>query len=284
MRGAIASLVYATCVASVFAVDSSLLALAPANSGALAGINIQQIRESSFGKLLEARRGDPAFKALVERLGFDPLRDADEALIAVSSNPALRPFLLVRGRFDAVKTASPRHEGYLPARAVVDRSLLVAGEEAAIREFVRQRVRSAGLNAAIAAKAAEMAKTFGVWVLVSEPPSAFIPQGPNPGRAGKLIESVEQASLGVKFGSEIAVSARAVARTPEDAQGLVSAVGFLSWMATATQPADNGTAAILQKMNVRSEGRETKVSLVISEAEAERLVRAAFSGSDLLRP
>jgi hypothetical protein len=154
----------------------------------------------------------------------------------------------------------------------MDPSLIVGGDEAGVRAFVDRRGQRAGLGAAIAAKANEASKANDIWMVVHAAPSAFSPQGANPGAAGKVMESIEQASLGVRFGSDIVISVQAVTHTPADAAGLVSALQFFSSMAAANQKA-NPQAALLERIKLTSEGNTARLSLAIPEAEAEAAVR-----------
>ena len=90
---------------------------------------------------------------------------------------------------------------------------------------------------------------------------------------GELIQSIEQASLGVKFGTDIVLSVQAVTHTPKDAEGLVAALRIFSGMAAAGQKDNRQVAALLQRLKVDSEGSTARLSLAIPEAEAEAAIR-----------
>ena len=281
------------------AADSSLLRLAPADSEALVGINIRQILASDFGKMVMAQAtgaGHPEVKAFSDQAGFDPMRDLDEILIAAPAKQNPNTLFLMRGKFDVAKMAQlaamggmkgadykgvqimvrSGQKGGFSAVAVMDPTLIVGGDEAAVRAFVDRRGEGAGLGEAIAAKASEVSKANDIWMVVHAAPSAFSPQGANPGAAGKVMESIEQAALGVKFGSEIVIWVQAVTHTPEDAAGLVSALQFFSSMA-AGQKGNAQMGAMLQKLKIGSEGNTAKISLTIPEADAEAAVRGAMA-------
>jgi len=281
------------------AADSSLLKLAPADTEALIGINIRQILASDFGKMVMAQMagaGNPQVKAFSDMAGFDPARDLDEILIAAPAKQNPNVLLLVRGKFDATKLAQlaamggmkgadykgvqilakPGQQGGFSAMAVMDPSLIVAGEEAGVRAFVDRHGEGAGPSATVAAKANEAWKANDIWMVVHAAPSAFAPQGANPGAAGKVMESIEQASLGVRFGSDIVIWVQAVTHTPEDASGLVSALQFFSSMA-ANQKNNPQATAMLQRLKIGSEGNTAKISLTIPEAEAEAAIRDAMA-------
>ena len=281
------------------AADSSLLRLAPADSEALVGINIRQILASDFGKMVMAQAtapGHPEVKAFSDQAGFDPMRDLDEVLIAAPAKQNPNALFLLRGKFDVAKLSQlavlggmkgadykgvhimvkTGQQGGFSAVAVMDPSLIVGGDEAGVRAFVDRHGQGGGLGAAIAAKANEASKANDNWMVVHAAPSAFAPQGGNPGAAGKVMESIEQASLGVKFGSDIVIWVHAVTRTPEDAAGLVSALQFFSSMA-ASQKGNPQTAAMLQRLKIGSEGNTAKISITVPEAEAEAAIRDAMA-------
>jgi len=282
------------------AADSSLLGLAPADSSVLIGIDVRQILQSDFGKLIAeqvAGPGHPEAQGFAAMAGFDPLRDLDEVLIAAPAKQNPNGLMLLRGHFDVAKVsqlaamvgmkgadyhgvqvmAKPGQAGGFSAMAVLDPTLVVAGDEAGVRAFVDRRGRAVNLNAAIAAKAGEMSKANGIWVLLNAAPATLVPQGANPGTAGKLLETIEQASFGVRFGPEIVLWAHAVTHTAEDAEGMVGVVRFFTGMAAANQTGNPQLAALLGKVKMDSEGNTAKLTLAIPEAEAEAAIRDAIA-------
>lgn len=294
----IALLICAALIPAAAAADSSLLGLAPADSEALIGINVRQILASDFGKMVMAQAtgtGHPEVKAFADQGGFDPMHDLDEILIAAPAKQNPNALFLMRGKFDAAKLSQlaamggmkgadyhgvqimvrAGQQGGFSAVAVMDPSLIVGGDEAGVRAFVDRHGKGAGLGAAIAARASEASKTNDIWMVVHAAPSAFSPQGANPGAAGKVMESIEQASLGVKFGTDIVFWVQAVTHTPEDAQGLVSALRFFSGMAANQKGSPQ--AALLQRLKLDSEGNTARISLTIPEADAEAAVRDAMA-------
>lgn len=299
-RTAVALLIFAASIPAALAGDSSLLGLAPADSDVLIGINFKQIRESNFGKLIQGQVAGPdnvQFKAWTAQAGFDPFSDLDEILIAAPAKQNPNAFLMMRGKFDAAKLAqlaavggmkgSDYHgvqilaragqQGGLSAVAVLESSLIVGGDEASVRAFVDRRGKSPGPGAAITAMAAEVSKANDIWVVLHAAPSAFVPPSAAAGPMGDLIRSIEQASLGLKLGTDIVFSLHAVTHTPKDAEGLAAAVRLFSGMAAANQQGNKQVGALLQKLKVDTEGNMAKLSLAIPEAEAEAAIRDAIA-------
>jgi hypothetical protein len=281
------------------AADSSLLGMAPAGSEALVGINVKQILASDFGKMLIAQMAGPdhpEVNAFAGQAGFDPMHDLDEILIAAPAKQNPSALFLMRGKFDVAKLsqlatlggmkgadykgvqimARAGQQGGFSAVAVMDPSLLVGGDEASVRAFVDRRGQSAGLGAEIAAKANEVSKTNAIWMVMHAALAAFAPQGANPGAAGKVMESIEQVSLGVRFGTDIVLWVHAVTHTPQDAAGLVGALQFFSGMA-AGQKSNPQMAALLQRLKMDSEGNTARLTMTIPEVEAEAAMRDAMA-------
>jgi hypothetical protein len=300
---AVALLFCAVSISVANADEPSLLRLAPPDSEVLIGINVQQIRESDFGKMIASQAavsGNPQFKAFSEKAGFDPLKDLNEVLITAPAKQKPNAFLMMRGRFDAAKLqklateggmkaseylgvtimSKPEQQEGLSAVAVINSSLIVGGDLAGVRAFVARFASGrepAGLSPAVAAKAAEVSKANDIWVLLHAAPSTFVPAGAIQGPMGDLVQSIEQVTLGLKFGSDIVLALDAVTHTPKDAEGLAGAVRMFSGMAAANQQGNKQVAALLQRLKVDSDGNTAKLSLAIPEAEAEAAIRDAIT-------
>jgi hypothetical protein len=291
---------FAACLPAASAADSSLLALAPPGSEVLVGINLKQIRGSSLGEMLLAQAGpnNAQFKTFVEQAGFDPVRDVDEVLVAIPAKSG-KPngFVLVRGTFDAARfaklaagagaTATDYHGVQIYAKggeqegqaalALMDPSLLVAGDEVSVRAFVDRHGATGGLSEAVAAKASQMAAANDVWIVMHTSPATFAPPGAAPPQAAALLQSIEQAAIGLKLGSDIVLTADATTQTPESAQNLVAALGLVSGMAASAEKGSNPAAAFLQKLKLGAEGNTVKLSLAVPEAEAAAAIRDAIA-------
>ncbi len=300
-RTAIALLICcAAFVAAAQAAEPNLLSLVPAGSDVLVGINFQQILASDFGKLILAQAGgpdNPQLKEFVAKSGFNPLLDLHELVIASPAKEKPKPFFLLRGKFDAAKLAELAGQGGLKpadykgiqilskaaaddpvsAVAVVDPSLIVGGDEAAVRGFVDRRGQPPALTGALAEKAAEVSKANDIWIVMHAAPSAFAPEAASSNPMGELLKSIQQATLGLKFGTDLVLSIHAVAATEKDAQGLVSAVQLFSGMAAASQQDNKQVAALLQRLKVDSVGTTARLLLAVPEVEIEAAIKEVIA-------
>src|SRR5438128_596456 len=81
-------------------VDPVLLALAPADSRILMGIQVDQSQTSSFGQFLLSRMGPNTLglERFITATGFDPRRDLKQILVA-STGKQNNGLVLARGSF-----------------------------------------------------------------------------------------------------------------------------------------------------------------------------------------
>jgi hypothetical protein len=297
LRTAVVILSCAAWVPAAAGGESSLVALAPAGSEVLVGIHLRQIVDSDFGKAVAAQlagQSNGQLQGLVAVSGFDPMRDLDEILIAAPAKQNATPLLLLRGRFDAAKLAQlaamggmkgadyhgvqvlarAGQQGGFSALAVLDPTLVVGGDEAGVRAFVDRR---GGLAEAMKLQAAEAAKTDDIWMVLHAAPAAFAPDAAGAGPAAEFLKSIQRASLGVKFGTDIVVSFRAVTHNPQEAENLVTALRLLTGLAAASQKEHPQVAELVKRLKLDTEGDAARLSLAIPEAEAETALRNAMA-------
>src|SRR6266481_1654960 len=95
--------------ATAAAADPQLLSLVMPDAKVLAGVNVEQARNSLFGQyVLNTMKFDDAeLQTLVSLTGFDPRRDVRELLLATNGGPDNKSGLaLARGIFDPVRIAA----------------------------------------------------------------------------------------------------------------------------------------------------------------------------------
>jgi hypothetical protein len=91
---------------------------------------------------------------------------------------------------------------------------------------------------------------------------------------------VQQASGGIKFGSNIQMKVEAVTQTAEDATGMVNGLKFLLGMLAMNQnnPGQHQEAlALLQNLSLTSQGNTVQMSLTIPEDQLEQVIRDSKS-------
>jgi hypothetical protein len=110
------------------------------------------------------------------------------------------------------------------------------------------------------------------------PPSSLHPQVPDPNMQGvfngQVFQKVQQSSGGVKFGSNVAVSAEAVMPTSQDATALADVLRFLANMVQSSAQKNPGVA-LLQSLVVNAQANTVSASLSIPENVLESIASRA---------
>ncbi|HVX66920.1 MAG TPA: hypothetical protein VHA11_09980 [Bryobacteraceae bacterium] len=280
--------------APVWAGAPDLLRFVPPDSGVIVGINFDQIRASKFGQALLAKSaaGNPQLKAFIALAGFDPLKDINEIVIAAPANRQKAAGLfLLRGSFDPTRFAElavapgmsaaawhgvqviTREQEQPVAMACLDASFILGGDPETVRATIARRAQASGPGAALEARAAAMRAEHDIWFVSSVPP-AGLAATPQAGMLGQ----VEQASGGLKFGEELAITADLTAHTPKDAETMASGLRLFAGLAASNRNSKQA-AAILEKLVLRTEGNSVKLSLAIPEAELEKAFETAVASA-----
>ena len=94
-------LVASFCCAFAWGADPALMNFAPPDSGVVIGINLDQIKASDLGQTIVSKLDNADLEKFVATIGFDPLRDLHEILIAAPArNQKSHGLFLLRGAFD----------------------------------------------------------------------------------------------------------------------------------------------------------------------------------------
>jgi hypothetical protein len=287
--------------APAWAQAPDLIRLAPPDSGVLAGINLAQIRASDVGKSLLAKATSESseLKTLLATAGFDPLRDVDEIVIASPANsPKARGVFLLGGSFDPTRFAElavapgmsaetwhgvqvlTKQQEQPVAMACLNRTLIVGGDPETVRTTLARRNQAPGPRVELAAKAAEMRAAYDIWFVSHVSPADLTANAPDTHIAANpqldLMRSIEQASGGLKFGSDFTMAADLTARTPKEAEDIAAALRLFIGLAASNQRDSKQAAAILEKLALATEGNTVKMSFSIPQAELVKSIEAAM--------
>ena len=279
------------------AADQQLLGLMMPDAKVLAGVNIVQVRNSPYGQyvLSQFPLNDPHFQEFLGATGFDPTRDITE-IVAASTDPQAghSGLVAVRGTFDIVRIVafvkqmngtvdqslggvtilpSPDGKGGI---ALLDSTLAVAGDLNSVVAAVARRNSPATLDAGLSARAATLSTANDAWGVSILPPPA-LPNTPAPGGLNlnlTALQSIQQASAGVKFGTSINLSAQAIADTAQNANSLADVVRLLVGLAqlnTSSNPQAAQVANLLKTISIQTKGTSVEISLAIPEDLFEQL-------------
>jgi hypothetical protein len=275
------------------AADKQLLGLMMPDAKVLAGVNVLQVRNSPYGQyaLSQFPVGDPHFQEFLQATGFDPTRDLTEIVAATADvQGGHKGLVAVRGNFDIAHIVSfvqkmggtvdqsvgvtvlPSPDGQMGI-ALLDNTLAVVGDLNSVVGAVARRSTPTTLDPGLSARAELLSASNDAWV-VSILAVPALPAGPGPaGLNLTALQSIQQASAGVKFGTSINVNAAAVADTAQNANALADVVRLLVGLAQMNQSDAKGAqfVALLKTMSIQTKGTSLEIGLAIPEELFEQL-------------
>ncbi len=286
---------------SLSAADQQMMNLLMPDAKIVTGINVDQAKTSQFGQFVLSHMGsDQGLEGFIQMSGFDPRADLHEILIATSvGDGGHNGLLLARGNFNvdkiaalAAKTGGQKVATYkgvplLGSRgekgqqviAVVDNTLVVAGDLASVQAALDRRAAASSIDPALAERVNALSTTQDAWTVSIAPLSAFskMPMGDPTLQGvfqGDLLKKVQQTSGGIKFGDTVSITGEALATSEQDASALGDVVKFLAGMIQANAK-DSPVTSLVQNLNVTSSGNTLKLNLSIQEDQLESFLNSA---------
>lgn len=292
MKAISVSLLLLAAATAQAAVDPGLLALVMPEATMVAGLQVEQSQASPFGryllsqmKLSQMNDGSQRDQ-LVLLTGFDPTRDLRELVAAASANQ--KGVLIGRGIFQPGRITSLALQGggevsnyrgidvirgkgaQGAALAFLDASTIAAGDPDSVRAVIDRRASSAAYSGDLAQRARDAASVNDAWVVTNAPLSALAANRLSAGPQARFLESVQQFSGGVKFGSaSVTLNGAARMLTPQDAQALADVLRFLTGMAAGKDPK---AAELASAAKFAAEGAVTRISLELPEEQVEKMI------------
>ena len=286
------------------AVDPGLLDQAMPEAKVFVGINFAAISTSPLGQMVlaQSEAGSAQIKALKQTLGFDPLKDMREILIASTGEAKdSRGLLLLRGTFpkievlataagtpiqsyNGVPVLSMKQQASLIMLALLDPSTIAVGDQQTVQAAIDRHGVNTGLDSRLVARVQEMSRQYDFW-LVGKVPEGALPAASAPGQQfggllqGDIAKSVVEFGGGVKLGPELTIVGEAVTKTEKDATALADVLKFFIGMAQMSAQKDPKAAnsmAFLEKLDLRAEGNVAKMSLTIPAADLQKAMQTAI--------
>lgn len=282
------------------AADTGLLTLVMPDAKILSGLSVEQSKASPFGQyvLSQMQPDDQNFQTFMAATGFDPRRDVREILVAslASKDQAKGNLVLARGTFDPAKIAAfAQTSGSVvtsfqgvnilsDARAktngiaFLDNTIAIAGDTDLVKAAIQRRQAATALPAATVAKVQEISAKNDAWFVSLVPVSQLIPTGPSDVNINgqiqpNMLQGIQSAAGGVRFGSNILVSAEATTRSPQDATALADVVRFLVNMAQMQNKGDaQEFATILNTLTLQTTNNLMSMSVTVPESQIEQFV------------
>lgn len=276
------------------AVDPQLLGLAMPDAVAMADVNVAAAKASPFGQyVLSQITANSGFTAATAALGFDPRQDLIEVFVCSNATPKTG-LVLATGTFNtqAISTAATvsgaTGETYNHVPIVEDptkqhgfaflgSTIAVAGDVADVKAAIDRQGKASGLPQTIQNQIGALSNAEDAWFLTTVPPLALDKKATTlPGMPGNsaatILQQVQAASGGVKFGSSVQFTAQAQADNAQDATSMAGVLQLLVNLAQANASKNPEGAAALKNLTVTASGANVNIALTLPEDQFQQLL------------
>ena len=288
------------------AADPGLLRLVMPDAKVIAGLEVQQTKNSLFGQyvLSHMQVEDAGFKKFIAQTGFDPRRDVTEIVMASNweqSTPQSRWLVAARGSFNVpqITSAAKANGGSITdfqgvgiltyseeakpevesGIAFFDSSSAVMGDVASVQAAIQRKQSNAAPAGSLLSKVRDLSATNDFWFVTVVPISEFAGAMPNSNLGGAmkgdLLAAIHQASGGIRFGETVTISGEAITRSDKDAQALVDVFRFLAGLIqlnSENNKVAGQVSTLLDTMDLKTTGNVMTMSLAIPELQLEQLL------------
>jgi hypothetical protein len=285
-----------------WAADTQLLNLMMPDAKVLAGVNVEQAKNSPFGLYVLSQvqsQTSSGLQELTALTGFDPTRDVHELLAAANGNGNNHAGLVAAtGTFhpENFATLATQHGGkvetYAGATILEDpkqqygvaflgSSIAVAGDLANVKAAIDRQKGPSQLPSSIQGQIAEWSGKEDAWAISTVSPSSLQPGAgaipiPGVGQSGQgnnVFQTIQSAAGGVKFGNLIVVNATVQADNPQDATNLGDTLKLLASMAQLQAKGDATVTALANSLNVSTSGPTLTVSISLPQQMLQDMVK-----------
>ena len=307
----ISSMIVTTFAGVLPAVDQKLLNLVMPDAKILAGVNVESAKSSPFGQYVLAQIAphNEELQKMAVMTGFDPRQDLVEILAATNGATGSHTGLaLASGRFNtsAIIAAATAHgattQDYKGATIISDpnpkatepggiaflsSTIAVAGDLANVKAAIDRQSAPSKIDAGLAKQASDLSATQDAWVVsIIAPPAPPKPAvaGPQQGAGNpaamipmNALQQIQSGSAGVKFGTNVVVTAQAQADNAQDAANLAGMLQLLANMAKMQSDKNPQAAALANALTVTSSGTTINATFTVPQEMLQNMVSAAHS-------
>ncbi len=176
-----------------------------------------------------------------------------------------------------------------PGLVFFDGTLAVMGDVASVKAAIDRRSSPTTLPASLVSQVAQWSGSEDAWVVDTAPLSSLKLPNNSPSLPGgaqiAALQTVLGADTGVKFGSNVTISAQVQTDTAQDAQALAGLLQFAAnLMQAQANTQDAAAAALLKSMTVSSSGATMSVSMSVPETQIEQMMPRNGSSQAQRRP
>lgn len=302
----ISSMIVTTFAGVLPAVDQNLLNLVMPDAKILAGVNVASAKSSPFGQYVLAQIAphNEELQKMAVMTGFDPRQDLVEILAATNGATGSHTGLaLASGTFNtsAIIAAATAHGGtmeiYKGATIISDpnpkatepggiaflsSTIAVAGDLANVKAAIDRQSAPSKIDAGLAKQASDLSATQDAWVVsIIAPPAPPKPAvaGPQQGAGNpaamipmNALQQIQSGSAGVKFGTNIVVTAQAQADNAQNAANLAGMLQLLANMAKMQSDKNPQVAALANALTVSSSGTTINATFTLPQEMLQQMV------------
>jgi hypothetical protein len=280
-------------VLAAHAADSQLLSYVMPDAKVVAGVNVDQAKASPFGLyvLTQMQSNNTGLQQLIALTGFDPTRDVHELLAATDATPGSKTptgLALARGNFDPATitalaigkgAATEVHSGVtiiedpkkMAGIAFINSTLVMAGDIASVKAAIDRPSSGLALPTAVVTLVNQWSASEDAWVVTTVPPFSLAPSGALGGNAAGVLQQIQQAAGGVKFGNSVVGTAAIQADNAADATQLGNTIQFLVNLAQMQSQNNPQMPNLAQAVAIGAQGATVTVTVTLPQAQFEQL-------------
>jgi hypothetical protein len=265
-------------------IDSSFTAFIPTDTKAIAGVQVDQLKNTEFYKRYQNQLNLPQVSALSERIGLDPRRDLSEILITWNGKQVLT---MARGTFQTqdvrqkLTKLAPQQETYknIPlfgdkkeSAAILPHSLALAGPN----DAVKQAIDGGGtVPAGIQLRLEGVLTGAQIWEASTGPlPLNGIPMGSGlQSGLANFSDYVNGTTLGIKFDAGVHLLADISCISAEGAQRVNDALrGLIGFARLSTKDNDQDMLHLLDAVKIDKTDQSVRIQADLTAELADRLL------------
>ena len=278
--------------------DPQLLKMVMPDAKVMSDVNVAQAKITPFGQYVLSQLANSNVDQFTALTGFDPSKDLNELLCASNGTPNTG-LALATGIFDPTKIAalSAKDGGVTetyhtvtifenPAKtngvAFPNMGIMVAGDIADVKAAIDRQTAASSLSQSLTDQLTTVSNLpFDAWVLTIVSP-ASLPHGTvkNPQQdvggvniPANVLTQVTNGYTGVKFGSNITVTAQAQTTSPQTATNLASMLQLLQNLALMQSQQNANAGALAKAVTITADGTAVNVTASLPEEQFQALVQ-----------
>jgi hypothetical protein len=276
------------------AADPQLLNLVMPDVKVMADINVEQAKASPFGQYVLTQVETQQLTQIAALTGFDPTKDVNELLFAGNGAAQHSGLALALGNFNVAaiakviavqKVVTETYQDvtiYENAQkeaglAFLGSSIAVAGDLANVKAAIDRVSAPSILPASLITEIGQLSAANDAWALTTVSPSTLKQSAgtlvPGLGNgADNVLGTVQSASGGIKFGTNVVLTAQAQADTAQNATAAAGLIQFVVNMAQMKASDEPQLQALAKALTVSASGTTVNLSLSMPSDQFQELV------------